>query len=322
MYSKLYEFAQKFNVIVGVGTAEPFCCKDKSSLEDIPFVTYSIEERLNPKITMLEAQSLVAVGLPYNTLYNKNEDSVLRGRISSGAIGIDYHVKITNILKEMLSEWQGKYKIMIFADTGPLIDRYVAIRCGLGYIGKHHGVINKDIGSMFFIGYAITDIPFECWNFNADQDTGSCGECNRCIKACPTGALACDPFDYKKCISYITQKSGILTDEECEAIGTNIYGCDICQKACNKNSFNYSSDEYAYPNIEELLNISNKEFKTIYGKTAAGWRGKKILQRNAIIALGNLKNTKALELLYKLADDSRAEISHSAKWAINNIMKG
>lgn len=320
MYGKLMNLAEKLNIIAGVGTAEPFKIS-KNIIADVPFVNYSYEQRTDPAVTMNDAGSLVCIGLPYNNIYNNIKDEKLRGVFSSGAVGEDYHITVIKKLETIKNEILKDYSAMIFSDTGPLIDREVAIRCKLGYRGKNYSIINDKIGGMFFIGYMITSLPFENWNADDIEITSDCGECNRCIKACPTGALTENGFDYKKCVSYITQKSGVLTDKEYESIGMQIYGCDMCQKVCKKNKFNYKTDYSAYPDIEHLLGLSNKEFNSVYKKTAAGWRGKKILQRNAVAVLGNLKNIKALPVLYELLNDSRIEISSTAKWAIDKIEK-
>lgn len=322
MINKLFTLAEKLNIIVGVGNSEPFNIPHET-LKDVPFVNYSYSERTNPSYTMPDAKSLIAVGFPYNKLYKRQSDDKLRGVFSSGAIGEDYHIIVKNKLEIICNELLTGYNSMIFTDTGPLIDRLVALRCGLGYVGKHHGIINDKIGSMFFIGYAITNMPYELWNAEKSYCNENCGNCNRCIKACPTGAISDNgAFDYKKCISYITQKKGVLTDSESRSIGLQIYGCDVCQRVCIKNHFVKAESNYAYPDLSEFLDISNKDFNEIYKNTAAGWRGKKILQRNAVIALGNLKDKRALPILKRFLNDNREEISKTAKWAIEQIEKG
>lgn len=321
LYLRLQALADELNIVAGVGTADIFDI-DEKCLKNVPFVNYKCSERLDPSITMPNCKSLVAIGIPYNVIYRKKQDDILRGNMSSGAVGEDYHIKAIRYLNIIKEKILCDYNAMAFADTGPLIDREVAIRCHLGYRGRHGNIINEKIGSMFFIGYAITDVPYNIWNCEDIEITGDCGDCSRCVKACPTGAINSDGFDYKKCISYITQKPGVLSDEEAVSIGIQIYGCDMCQRACIKNKFLYNEDDYAYPDIEELINISNKDFKRIYGTTAAGWRGKKILQRNAIIALGNMGDTRALPILEKLKNDIRDDIRKTALWAIDAIRKG
>lgn len=319
MFKKLTALAEKLNIIAGVGSAEPFKIS-RELLKDIPFVNYSYEKRTDPSLTMTDAKSLVCIGMPYNTIYTFVNDSRLRGAFSSGAVGEDYHITIINKLKAIENEIIGEYKAMSFSDTGPLIDREVAVRCSLGYMGKNCSIINDKIGGMFFIGYMITNIPYEKWNVNLKTvNTKGCADCENCIAACPTGALSKNGFDYKKCISYITQKPGVLSDTEARSVGRQIYGCDVCQRVCKKNRFNFEENKLAYPDAEELLSISNREFDRVYKNTAAGWRGKKILQRNAVIALGNLKDKRALPILEGLLADTREEISQSAKWAIKNI---
>jgi len=152
-----------------------------------------------------------------------------------------------------------------------------------------------------------------------------CGNCNACIKNCPSKALSEKGYNWTNCISYLTQVKN-LDINKYDSIGIQIYGCDICQQSCkfNKNTdFEYMTDiEAVMPDIEKLLSISNKEYNNKYKNTAAGWRGKKILQRNAIIALGNIKDKKAVYLLKKMEKDSREEISRAAKWALQKIMEG
>lgn len=314
MYYKLLDYCKKLNIIVGVGSAKPFNITYES-IKDTPFVSFDYKKRIDPRETMADANSLIAIGIPYNIVYTKINDNKLRGSFSSGAVGEDYHITAKRLLSDICNNFISNYNYMIFADTGPLIDREVALRCDIGYVGRNFSIINSEIGGMFFIGYAITNVPFSIWNKPNINIENNCGSCNNCINACPTGAISLNGFDYKKCISYITQKSGVLSDMECSSIGIQIYGCDICQRSCPKNSFIVKEDERAYPDIEDIINISNKGFNILYKNTAAGWRGKKILQRNAIIALGNLGDKRALPILEKLKYDNRIEISSAAKWA-------
>ncbi|MBR1735537.1 MAG: epoxyqueuosine reductase, partial [Firmicutes bacterium] len=181
-----------------------------------------------------------------------------------------------------------------------------------GNYGKNNSVVSPMLGAMFFIGYALTEERLE--------ETGKlndkvCIGCGKCVKVCPTKALYEGGFKYDRCISYITQKKGCLSEEEMNAVGKNIYGCDLCQKVCPLNALpeNGSDIEKFFPDIEKLLYISNADFKEMYGSTAAGWRGKKILQRNAIAALGNMKEERAVRLAEKFINDEREEISYAAR---------
>ena len=124
----------------------------------------------------------------------------------------------------------------------------------------------------------------------------------------------------ERCISYLTQKKGALTLEEMKKIGQNIYGCEICQKVCPKNlrPKGVISSEDKFLLMEEILAMSNRQFQKRFAHTAAGWRGKKILQRNAICALGNSKTKQSLTLLQKCLEDQRQEIRLTAARAIFN----
>lgn len=157
---------------------------------------------------------------------------------------------------------------------------------------------------------------------------GKCGECDLCLKACQTGALE-GPYKFnpKKCVSYLTQTREKIPYELREKMGINIYGCDACQLACPKNKGikKPNHQEFlpritkGYMDIEELLYISNREFKQKYGSMAGAWRGKNILKRNAIIALGNMRDRDNLKLLIPSLKDPSPMIREYVTWSILNI---
>ena len=317
---KIYSFEEE-NTVIGIGDASPFYdIKPKLEQTEIPFVEKDIEKRINPKLIREDAKSIIALGLSYNKVFVGNMDNKPRGKMSIGAMGLDYHI----LIKQKLENIKNTLNIDgdIFVDTGPLVDREVAKRCGLGQIGKSSNLINKKIGSIFFIGYIITNIELKPTVSTYEEDL--CKDCNKCIRACPSGSILEDGFDYKMCISYLTQKKQLDSEEEKRLINRQIYGCDICQKVCPYNKDVYREEIYDidmfYPNIENLLNMSNKEFENSYKKSACGWRGKKILQRNAIIALANYKySEEALNILEKMKDDKREDIKSYVLWAIEKL---
>lgn len=320
LFNKLQEFSQKENIISGVGSADSFKeLKIYLKNKEVPFVKYSIEERTEPALTMPNVKSIVAIGMSYNVVYTKKGDNYLRGNISAGAVGTDYHILIKKKLEKLKLEILPDCECKIYSDTGPLSDRDVAIRCGLGVRGKNGSVINSKIGGMFFIGYMLTDVDYQLWQVEECEKI-DCGDCDRCIKACPNSAINNGQCDYGKCISYLTQKKGVLTYEEYKNMGIQIYGCDVCQRACPYNKgYIVAENEFAYPDIYGLLNMSNREFKEVYGNTAAGWRGKKTLQRNAIIALGNMKSKDGLPIIEKFLNSENEELRAAAVYAISSI---
>ncbi len=286
-----------------------------------------IEKRIDPKKTLKDVKTIIVIGMGYHKIIESCPSEGLRGRLSKSAWGVDYH----SIMKDKLYQL-GLYLLQIspghyeaFADTGPLVDREVAKRAGLGWQGKHCGIISPTLGSWFFIGYILTDIEIEK---DEPLEGSRCGSCTRCQKACPTNALQGDyALNSKRCISYLTQVKEDISPELMEKMGLQIYGCDICQSVCPYNqgispvTHPYFVPECVEPDpiLEDLLEMSNQQFKNTYGLTAAGWRGKKTLQRNGIIALGNSKDIYALDLLAKYIIDARPIIRKAAAWAVGNL---
>ncbi|TLG80752.1 tRNA epoxyqueuosine(34) reductase QueG [Vagococcus zengguangii] len=294
-----------------------------------------IEERLYPDKIFEQPQSIISIALAYPTKI-KEKPGITRGErrgsFARASWGIDYHNilrdrmnKLINFIKEVAEDdTELTFKPMV--DTGELIDVAVAQRAGLGFIGKNGLLITEEFGSYVYLGEIITNIPFE-------PDTpidNQCGECTKCIDACPTGALLGDGrMNAQLCLSYQTQTRGMMPEEFRSKIRTVIYGCDICQQVC---PFNKGKDahfheemepdpEVVTPLLKPLLTISNKEFKTKFGYLAGSWRGKKPIQRNAIIALGNARQKSALpDLLQVIEVDPRPDIRATAVWSVGQIV--
>jgi epoxyqueuosine reductase len=156
-----------------------------------------------------------------------------------------------------------------------------------------------------------------------------CGDCRLCIDVCPTGAIVeGGQLNAQRCISFLTQTKGFLPDEFRGVIGNRLYGCDTCQTVCPKNKrkanrihAEFEPDpEIAKPLLEPLLSISNREFKEKFGYVSGSWRGKKPIQRNAILALAHFKEAGAVPALVRLLEsDERPVIRGTAAWAIGKI---
>ena len=283
------------------------------------FVEQDVEKRMCPSLTLPGIKSIIVFALPYRKKLDFAMDDRLRGNLSHGAVGEDYHITLKRILEGLAEELQKflSFRYKIFVDTGPLVDREVAKRAGIGSIGKNGSVISPKCGSMFFIGYMMTDLDLP---FSLPSAENPCTSCHICIDCCPSGALSEEGFHAEKCISCLTQLNRSLTMEEMKVMGKQIYGCDICQLCCPKNKGNSRESvtdiNAAKPDLEELLSLSNKAFKETYGKTAAGWRGKKILQRNALIALGNSGDKRAEAILSAFLTDERDIIQDTAYKAL------
>ncbi len=242
-----------------------------------------LEKRVNPKMTMKNVASIIVCLFPY--FVGHVEDA----NLSKYTYSIDYHIVVKKKLEEIgtfLKEKIKYFEYQAFVDTGPLVDRYLANIAGLGYFGINNTIITEKYGSYVFIGYILNNYPFE-----ADKSLGkNCIKCGACIEKCPGGAILGD-FDMNpsKCLSFITQKKGELSNEEKELLKKNqsIFGCDVCQDICPHNrkieftkEKEFKEDLITTLEKEKIENLSNKEFKKKYASKAFSWRGKKIILRN------------------------------------------
>lgn len=251
-----------------------------------------IDKRLDATLIMEDAKSIIVAAFPYYC------GDVNDSNISCYCRGYDYHLVIRGIMNSICEKIQEKFsngendtqensiKTEIFVDNGPLVDRYLAYISGIGFWGMNGSIITDKYGSYVFIGYIVTNLDIE-------KDVPlekTCLKCEKCIKSCPGNALLEGyDMDAKKCISYITQKKGELSDDEKNIIKENkiIFGCDMCQKVCphNKNIEMTNIEEFKNDlieklDLEEINRISNKEFKRRYYNRAFSWRGKGIIKRN------------------------------------------
>lgn len=327
---------------IGFTTAEPFEYLKDSLIEQREaghtsgFEHQVIDERIYPEKTFKNPQSIIAIALAYPTrIHEEVPRDEKRGQFARASWGIDYH----NILKDRLErlieyikteatceQEEAHWRFAPQVDTGELVDVAVAQRAGLGFIGKNGLLITEEYGSFVYLGEIITNIQFE-------PDTpvpNGCGDCTRCITGCPTGALLGDGrMNAKKCLSYQTQTKGMMPKEYRRKIRNTIYGCDICQLVCPYNKgkdFHFHKEmepkpDEVFPKLTPMLSISNKQFKAQFGHLAGSWRGKKPLQRNALIALANLGGREALPDIVKCLDDQRPVIRGTAVWAIGQLTK-
>lgn len=257
----------------------------------------SIEPDQKEKMLELtDAQSFIVILESYPLVKPKRSQGELKGIISCAAVGIDYHVIVRDKLKKLQEYIEQKFNCtcVSYCDQSPFSDRKIAVQAGLGRIGKNTFLIHPTWGSSVFIGYLAVNMI--CDEYNSVLQSNPCGSCEKCEKACPSQAIQEETtFESKKCISYLTQAKE-LDDQEKKLLGISLYGCDICQFICPHNtiSMDYSQTPIVPPEYDlvKLLEISNKEFKNTFGKTASGWRGKKTLQRNAQIALDHIKEVE------------------------------
>lgn len=235
------------------------------------------------------AESVISLGLNYytpETYENRNN----AGKISRYAWGKDYHLIIWEKLDKLIKDFKKidpNFEAKSYVDTGPVMDKAWAVKSGIGWLGKHTNVINKNIGSWFFIANIITNYMFE---YN-EPISDFCGSCTACIDACPTNAIV-DEYvvDANRCISYLTiENKGEIPSEFSDKFENWIFGCDICQDVCpwnNKFSLVTSEKDF-YPNgikeinFSEIENMTNSQFKKQFSESPILRTRLKGLKRNA-----------------------------------------
>ncbi|QOV09318.1 tRNA epoxyqueuosine(34) reductase QueG [Viridibacillus arvi] len=295
------------------------------------FEESDIEKRTEPTLLLEEAQSIIAIAIAYPSRMEnapKGKRGERRGIFCRASWGMDYHTVLREklaLLEAFIQEKVPQAKMRSMVDTGELSDRAVAERAGIGWSAKNCSIITPEFGSYVYLGEMITNIPFAPDEPMADQ----CGDCTLCIDVCPTGAIVqAGQLNSNRCVAFLTQTKGFLPDEFRTKIGNRIYGCDTCQTVCpkNKGKLNWLHDafkpdpEIAKPLLEPLLTISNKEFKAKFGYISGSWRGKKPIQRNAIIALAHFKEESSIpKLIEVLQKDERPVIRGTAAWAIGKM---
>lgn len=319
---------------IGFASADPFfelrdiLVEHRALGYESGFEEPDLDRRISPNRLFTEPQSILAIAVTYPAKLPdppRSAPGAFRGVISRSSWGKDYHHVLQerlNRLASYLANRVADVRIQSMVDTGALVDRAVAERAGIGWIGKNCSVISPTRGSWIFLGEMITNIPFPPDTPVTDQ----CGECTLCLDACPTGALVGPgQLDAQKCISFLTQTKHVIEDKWKTKIGNRLYGCDTCQIVCPKNKgLNWTHQaefepdpELVKPLLLPLLEMSNKQFKETYGHTAAAWRGKTPIQRNAILALGHFKETQAIpKLIELLHHDQRVVIRATAAWAL------
>ena len=227
-------------------------------------------------------------------------DHPSKGYVSRYALGRDYHKVLRSRLKALarkIEEITGAYGYRVFVDSAPVLEKPLAEKAGLGWIGKHTNLINKDAGSWFFLGELFTDLPLPV----DKPEISHCGSCRACLDVCPTGAIV-GPYelDARRCISYLTiELKGPIPEEFRKLIGNRIYGCDDCQIFCPWNKFAKPSDE---SDFTPRHGIDTSELTELFGWSEDTWLartegsairriGYKQWLRNIAVALGNAESS-------------------------------
>jgi epoxyqueuosine reductase len=241
----------------------------------------------------------------------------------------DYHHILGERLKQLTTFVNGlggaDMRSVWYVDTGPLLERDLAQRAGLGFIGKHTNLISRRLGNWVFLAEIITTLVLE----PDTPETNHCGSCARCISACPTAAITA-PFqlDARRCISYLTiELRGAIPVNLRPAIVNRIFGCDDCLLACPWNRFAregqlmraHARPDLAQPDLLELLALDEAGFRLRFAGTPMLRTRRRGLLRNVCVALGNIGDEGALPALQHAVNDSEPLVSEHAHWAIGQI---
>ncbi|MDB6055837.1 MAG: Epoxyqueuosine reductase [Verrucomicrobiales bacterium] len=288
----------------------------------------SVPKRVEPQKVLEGAKTFICLGVSYHRTEDRKEKPD-EGVIARYAKYNDYHEVLSEKLKaitEYLSEKGGRnHKSLWYVDTGPILERDIAERAGVGFVGKHTNLISRQLGNWLFLSEVITTLPLE----PDTPEKNRCGTCSRCISSCPTGAIL-QPFvlDARKCISYFTiELKGPIPVEFRKAMGNRIYGCDDCLAACPWNKFarqgslmagHYRKD-LGGSELVSLLDLTEEEFKKRFAGSPILRTKRKGLLRNVCVALGNVGNEATLPALEKAVRDKEPLVVEHALWAIEEI---
>ena len=288
-------------------------------------------KRVDPNEVLAGAKSVIVLATAYQPKTQITSDDGPRGLIARYAQHADYHDVLAGRLKELTefvdSLGGTETRSLWYVDTGPLLERDLAQRAGLGFAGKHTNLISRSLGNWFFISEIITTLEME----TDEPEKNRCGSCTRCIEACPTNAIT-GPFqlDARRCISYLTiELKGSIPEEFRPAIGNRIYGCDVCLEICPWNRFakegaimkEHERADLDQPALLELLELDDAAFKARFAGTPMLRTKRRGVLRNVCVALGNIGDERCLPALEKAAMDYELLIAEHARWAIEEIGK-
>ncbi len=324
--------------LAGITTAEAFERDEKAAAERVrnglmdglPWYTEErVRKATHPKRLLDGARSVISLALSYNTGEPERDEGALKGKIARYAWGDDYHDVIKARLRQFVDALPGRagrpVETRIFVDDGPMNDRAAAERAGLGFFGKNTNILTPSHGSWVFLAQVITDL-----DLRPDLPLlKNCGDCVRCIVACPTNAIIA-PYvlDNRRCISFLTiELRGPIPRDLRPLVGDWVFGCDICQDVCPVNraapetvepAFRQRHD-FAAPDLLPLLELDDTAFSERFRKSPVK-RAKRVgLQRNVCVALGNIGDPAAVPALASALAERPPLVRMHAAWALGRI---
>lgn len=336
------QFASEQGIdMLGFASPEPFISEQEILLEKksmgllSPFEEQDIEIRCNPDRILPGVKTIISCAMGYLTEpdsssvgthpFSIGAEEKHSGRLSRYAGVQDYHNVLGGKLQKVADfiSLKKPHRYIIMADTGSLMDKAVAVRAGLGWIGENTCLFTPKYGSWVFLGEILTDLFLKPDSPMESQ----CDHCGRCVKACPTGALM-SPYRINphRCLSYITQIRGDIPEEFKKSLGDRVFGCDTCQEVCPKNKTvnipnhpEFRSEVSLRQKLSELMYLGKNDFDRFFRVTAAGWRGRNTLRRNALCAAANLKDSGLIPHIEGLMQDPSEIVRNQAGWALERL---
>ena len=296
---------------------------------EMAYLDRNAQKRVDPQKVLLGAKSILTLAASYAGPGQPPRAKTHSGVVAAYARYQDYHQVLGDQLKQLVEflDCLGgpTTRSLWYVDTGPLLERDLAQRAGLGFIGKHTNLISRKLGNWIFLSEIITTLELA----PDTPEKNRCGSCTRCLCACPTNAITA-PFklDARRCISYLTiELKGSIPEQWRPAIGNRIYGCDDCLAACPWNRFaregqlmrTHAQPEFTNPDLVELLSLDEAEFKRRFAGTPMLRTKRRGLLRNVCVALGNVGDETSLPALEKASADPEPLIAEHARWAIEQI---
>ena len=301
-------------------------------MDGLPWFTESrVERGSDPQQLLPGARSIICLGLSYFDSEAKLDTGPGKGKVARYARVKDYHRTMKRRMRSFVRGLQEKLETPVaarwYVDDGPMLDRAAAARSGLGWFGKSTNILTQSHGSWVLLGQVVTDLELE-----PDPPLKkTCGACVRCIDDCPTGAIVA-PFviDNARCISYQTiENRGVIPLEMRPLIGDWIFGCDICQDVCPVNLKAAPPLSPIPPadaigpsgqlDLAEILGLTDEEFRSRFQGTSI-MRAKRVgLQKNACVALGNLREESGVPALVSALETGEPLVRGHAAWALGQI---
>lgn len=289
------------------------------------------ERRSDPRLAWPETGSILVVGLNYRTREPAPAAGLdpPRGQVARYAVGDDYHEVLAHKLDELLRWARETLSPEIggrrYVDTGPLLERDLAARAGLGWFGKNTCILNREQGSYFFLGALLLNVALP----PDGAATAHCGTCSRCLDVCPTGAFVA-PYvlDARRCISYLTiELKGPIPRELRPLVGNWIFGCDLCQEVCPWNRKSAAGTEPSLapraaletPELIPMLDMSQEEFSHTFRRSPVKRTKRRGLLRNVCVALGNSGDRRAVPALRAALRHEEPLVRGHAAWALGRL---